>query len=271
MVTFLIIGNWLLPLFYLALLIDYGATFFLRVKTKVRNPWLLPVLCFHALFVVLRAIHLGQPPLADVYEILSVLALSTAVVYALVEFAGHDRRTGMFVFLLVFLFQYTSSCALAHSIANGQMASGDGQSNWARLHIVPALVAYTAFAIAAVYGLLHLLSGRDIKHHHFGVLFDRIPSLDLLGRMTWYALLSGFVFMTITMLSGPILSSHLHEGAANPKVASKIIIGSIAWLIYAVAVLGKFFRKWPPSRISRLAVAGFVVIMVLLIVSGILS
>ena len=177
----------------------------------------------------------------------------------------------MFVFLLVFLFQYTSSCALAHSIANGQMASGDGQSNWARLHIVPALVAYTAFAIAAVYGLLHLLSGRDIKQHHFGVLFDRIPSLDLLGRMTWYALLSGFVFMTITMLSGPILSSHLHEGAANPKVASKIIIGSIAWLIYAVAVLGKFFRKWPPSRISRLAVAGFVVIMVLLIVSGILS
>ena len=275
MASLLVVLNWLLPLFYLAVLIDYGATFFLRTKVSARNRWLAPLLGVHTGFLVLRAIRLGQPPLINVYEILSVLALSTAIVYAVVEFAGRDRRTGVFVFLLVFLFQYTSSSFLAQGIAVGQVAGGEGQSGWARLHIVPALVAYTAFAIAAVYGLLHILAQRNLKLHHFGLLFDRLPSLDLLGRMTWYALLSGFVFITLTMVTGPILFSHpgaVGQGdVAGAKVTAKIVIGSVAWVIYVVAVLGKLLRKWPAAWISKVAVTGFVVIMILFIVSGVLS
>ena len=84
--------NWLLPLFYLALLIDYGATFFLRTKSQSRNVWLIPMLCVHGLFLVLWSIRLGQPPLANVYEVLSVLALLTTAVYAVVEFSSRDPR-----------------------------------------------------------------------------------------------------------------------------------------------------------------------------------
>ncbi len=264
MSSLLTIVNWLLPLLYAVLLIDYGACFFLRLKAQSRNIWLVPVLGLHALFLVLQAIQLGHPPLNNVYEILSVLALSTGAVYAVVEFASRDRRTGMFVFALVFLFQYTSS------IFPGQSSTQAG--GWARLHIVPALVAYTAFAIAAVYGLLHLLTERNLKKHRFGVLFDRLPPLDLLGRMTWHALLGGFVFITITMITGASFSYWGGtEQVTEAKVLVKIIIGSIAWVIYVVAVLGKLLGKWPSRRISSIALAGFAVIMILLIVSGILS
>ena len=276
MSSLLIIVNWLLPLLYLALLVDYGATFFLRTKTQARNPWLIPVLGVHAFFLILRSIQLGQPPLADMYEILSLLALLTTAVYAVVEFSSRDRRTGMFVFLLVFLFQYTSSSFLVSTIMAEGAAEVDMQSaGWGRLHIVPALVAYMAFAISAVYGLLHLLAERNLRKHRFGVLFDRLPSLDLLGRMTWHALLGGFIFITITMITGPLMVGHGDSGAdvqsLDAKVISKIVIGSIAWLIYAVAIVGKLKVKWPSRRISSVAVAGFVVIMILLIVSGILS
>ena len=264
MSSLLIIVNWLLPLLYAVLLIDYGACFFLRIKAQSRNAWLVPVLGLHGLFLVLRAIHLGQPPLADIYEILSVMALSTGVVYALVEFASRDRRTGVFIFTLVFLFQYTSSSFLGQSSTHS--------AGWARLHTIPALVACTAFAIAAVYGLLNLLAERNLRKHRFGVLFDRLPPLDLLGRMTWHALLGGFIFITITMITGALFS---HWGGAEQvmeaKLLAKIIIGSLAWVIYTVAVVGKLLGKWSSPRISGIAVAGFVVIMILLIVSGILS
>jgi len=261
--SLLITVNWLLPLLYLALLVNYGATFFLRTKAQARNPWLIPVLVIHAFFLILRSVQLGQPPLDDMYEILSVLALLTTAVYTAVEFVSRDRRTGMFVFLLVFLFQYTSSSFLG--------ASSTQSTGWARLHVVPALVAYTAFAIAAVYGLLHILAQRNLKQHHFGMLFDRLPPLDLLGRMTWYALFSGFVFITITIVTGPLLFSHQGTDVPDAKLTAKIVVGSIAWLIYVVAVLGKLLGKWPSRRISSIAVTGFVVIMILLIVSGILS
>ena len=266
MSSLLIIVNWLLPLLYLSLLVDYGATFFLRTKTQSRSPWLVPVLCVHAFFLIVRSVELGRPPLADTYEILSVLALLTTAVYGVVEFVSRDRRTGMFILGLVFLFQYTSSSFL-----------GEGSSEstgWVRLHVVPALVAYTAFAIAAVYGLLHLLAQRNLKRHNFGMLFDRLPSLDLLGKMSWYALLSGFIFITITMITGPLMfhgSSETQAQSLDAKVIAKIVIGSISWLIYVVAVLGKFLGKWPSRRISSIAVTGFAVIMILLIVSGFLS
>ena len=245
----LVIVNWLVPLLYLALLVDYGATFFLRTKTQARNFWLIPVLGVHAFFLISRSVRLGQPPLADAYEILSVLALLTTTVYAAVEFASRDRRTGMFVFLLVFLFQYTSSSFLS--------GSSTESTGWARLHVVLALVVYTAFAIAAVYGLLHILAQRNLKQHNFRMLFDRLPSLDLLGKMTWYALLGGFIFITITLITGPLLFGHessgTHTQSLGAKVIAKIVIGSIPWLIYVVAILGKILGKWPSRRISSIA------------------
>ena len=103
------------------------------------------------------------------------------------------------------------------------------------------------------------------------MLFDRLPSLDLLGKMTWYALLSGFVFMTITVITGPVLFRHYGIEVPDAKVTVKIVIGSISWIIYVVAVLGKLLGKWPSRRISSIAVIGFAVIMMLLVVSGFLS
>lgn len=273
--SLLTVINWLLPLLYLALLVGYGAAFFLRTKAHARNPWLPPVIAVHILFLVLRAIRLGYPPLVTSHEVLSVLALSTAVVYSVVEFAGRDRRTGMFVFLLVFLFQYTSSVFLMHTVGAPAAPQSGAQFSWASLHVVPAVMAYVGVTIAAVYGLLHLMARRGLKQHSFGVLFGRLPSLDLLGKMSWYALVFGFVFMTVTIATSPIILREV--GAAgqtsiwDPKVSTKIVTGSAAWLIYMVAVLGRLVAKWPVSKVCWFAVNGFLVVAILLTVSVILS
>jgi len=273
MMTIVVVANWLLPLLYLGLLIEYGGTFFLRTKAQVRNRWLVAVIAFHVAFLVVRGVVLTRVPMVSVEEILSLLALSTAAVYCVAEFAGGDRRTGMFVLLLVFLFQYTSSAFLPNAAPSP--GGADAQSGWARLHIVPAVLAYTALAFAAVYGLLHLVAQRNLKQHHFGLLFDRLPPLELLGKMTWHALIVGFVLMTVCMVTGPVVFSRLGgaqgAGEMDPKVASKIVIGTIAWVICSVAVLGRWIGKWSDKRVSGIAVAGFLVIMTLLIFSAVLS
>ena len=264
------IGSGVLPLLYLALLIDYGATFFLRTRTHTRSPWLLAVIVVHAALLALRAVQVGHPPVSATPEILSLLALATAAVYAWVEFVHRDRRTGVFVLLLAFLFQYTSSILLAGHVAAATEAAAPAA--WSRLHVLPALVAYTALAFAGIYGILYLLAQRSLRLHQFGVFFDRLPPLDLLGPMTWHALLTGFVFMTIAILSAPLMMHGGSEaGGITAKVASKIITGSAAWLVYATAVLGRWLGKWPASRVAAIAVVGFVVVMVLLAASGLLS
>ena len=262
------IGSGVLPLLYLALLIDYGATFFLRTRTHIRTPWLPGVIAVHAALLALRAVAVGHPPVSATPEILSLLALATAAVYAWVEFVHRDRRTGVFVLLLAFLFQYTSSILLAgHVAATAETAA---PAAWSRLHVLPALVAYTALAVAGIYGILYLLAQRSLRLHRFGVFFDRLPPLDLLGPMTWHAMLTGFIFMTIAIVSAPLMMHGGSEGI-TAKVASKIVTGSVAWLVYATAVLGRWLGQWPASRLAAIAVVGFLVVMALLVASGLLS
>ena len=271
MTPLLTVLNWLLPLAYLALLISYGVSFFLRTRPDERNLWLPAAIAVHALFLVLLTVRLGHPPLDNNYHILTFLALATAVAYCVVEFAVGDRRTGMFVLLPVFLFQYTSSVFLSGTFG-APPAAGTGEGvNWVRLHILPAIMAYTGFTLAAVYGMLHLNARRNLKEHRIGAIFERLPSLDLLGRMSWYALVFGFAFITLAVVSGVILFGHSGAGALSTKVGVKILVGGAAWLIYGAAVLGKLAGKWPAGRISRIAAYGFLVIMVLLVGSILLS
>jgi ABC-type uncharacterized transport system permease subunit len=271
MATTLLIGNWLLPILYMALLIDYGSTFFLRTRADRRTPHLVIVLMLHGAWLILHAIHINRPPLGNAQEVLSVVAWAMAAVYAIIELLGRDRRTGVFVLFLAFVFQYTASMFMAAGAEPPPTEPAGGL--WPRLHAVPALVSYTALAFAAIYGLLYLAAQRDLKARRFGVFFDRLPPLELLGRMMWHALLVGFAFMTATILTGALMAASGTEGVATPtnaKVIMKIVAGCTAWAIFAVAILGRWIGRWHAGRVSVIAVAGYAVVVALLIASAIL-
>ncbi len=270
----LTVANWLVPLIYLAMVFDYGATFLLHRRTHVRNMWVLVPIVFHTAFLVLRGVQLGSPPLGSAVEILSVIALSSTIVYWVMELISRDRRAGFFIFLLIFMFQYTSSVFTAANM--GQPPGGAAiRQGWGHAHVIPATLSYTALAFAAVYGLLHLMGRRDLKRRRFGLLFDRLPPLDLLGSLSWYSLLVGFAFVTLSIITGVVVFGQTGDIAQSEilahKVALKIITGSFAWLICAVTILGKCFFKWSASRVSSVAISAFLVILVLLVASIFLS
>lgn len=272
MPTSLSLANWLLPLVHLALVIDYGATFFLRIRAHVRSPWVPAVAVIHACFLVLWSAHVGHLPSTG-YGVLSLVALSCTVVYAVTELVTRDRRTGVFVFLVVFLLQYTSS-VFFQTVGRAE-TSAEAVHVWGRIHIIAATFAYTALALAALYGALHLLGRRNLRLHHFGLLFDRMPPLELLGRSSRYALLAGFVLMTVSVASGSIFwgqAHRVHPGAAmDSKVLFKIIGGSLTWAICGIAVAGRLLGKWSDSRLSYIAAGGFLAVAAFFVTSLILS
>lgn len=276
-VALLAIASWLLPLLYLGLVIDYGAAFFLRTRMHSRSPWIPVVAIFHGVFLIFRGIHLNHPPLTSGYEILSLVALSCTVVYYAGELVSKDRRSGLFVFLAVFLLQYTSSVFSQGAIAGGgEIEAGtEAAYAWHRTHVAAATFAYTALAFAALHGTLYLIGRRNLKQHRFGLLLDRLPPLELLGKSSRYALLAGFVFMTVSVVSGSIFFSQAqsaHPGAAMElKVVLKIVTGSAAWLICGTAVAGSLIGKWSDARLSYIATGGFLAIVVLFVASLALS
>ncbi len=268
--TLLIVAQWVLPLLYLVLVIDYGATFFLRIRTHVRNRWVLAVILFHLTFLVLRGTYLGYPPLFSVCEILTFVALSITVVYYIVELVERDRRSGVFIFLVAFLSQYASSVFLVYGGTEPV-----GREGWHHAHSIAAIFAYTALALAATYGVLHLIGRWNLRQHHFGVLFDRLPSLELLGRASRCGMIGGLVFTTIGIATGVLVFGQAdpttHAEMLDAKVIVVIVMGIVTWLVCLIAIIGKILGKWSDSRISLIAVFGFMAALILLAASIVLS
>ena len=263
MADLLIVMNWLLPLLYLALLIEYGAAFFLRAPRR-GGRWRLPAVWgLHAAFLLLLGAFARRPIPANNYEVLSVVAASMTAVYWVVEYASGEWRTGGFVLLAAFLMQYTASVFLPGADLTSGVAGSTGRP--AGFHVIPSILAYAALTIAAIYGLLHLIARRNLKRRRFGVLFDRLPSLDLLGTMNWHALLTGFVFMTLAMASGAAMylgGGHSSPGGPDAKIWTKILAGAAA---------GKWLGRWAPERVSLISVVGFLFVAAILVASMILS
>ncbi|MHC4985492.1 MAG: hypothetical protein ACYTFO_04975 [Planctomycetota bacterium] len=262
----LTVAEWVLPLLYLVLVIDYGVTFFQRVRAHTHNLWIPVIIILHAAFLTARGIHFNRPPLFNGYEVLSVISLSTTIVYYIVERVSRDRRTGVFVFLVVFLLQYTSSVFLTE--ANVASSGGGARLGWLSAHTIAATLAYTAMALAGVHGALHLIGRRNLKRHNVGLLFDRLPPLQSLGRVSWYAIVGGLVFMTIAVATGSRMRG---GGSMSPKIVVKIVMGSVTWVVCATAVLGKGLGKWSDSRIAWIATGGFLAVAGLFIASLALS
>ena len=271
----LVTVNWVLPLAYLALLIDYGATFILRTRARGPIRWLACVAVAHGVYLALVGAEYGWQVVDGAYMVPSVLALLMAVVYLIIEVATNDRRTGAFVLCFAFLAQYTSSMFFQRVGAALAEGGGAAVSQWQQAHVIPAALAYTSLALAGVYGLLHVLAGRSLKRRSVGIFFDRLPPLDTLARMTWWALVAGFVFLTVTIVVTPLLLAG-GAGAAGgqgleAKILVKIGVGVLAWAVYAAAVIGKLVGKWSPQRVSVVAIVGLLVVVVLLVASALLT
>ena len=266
----LTVGEWLLPLLYLALVIDYGVTFFQRVRAHGHNLWIPVIILLHAAFLTLRGVHYDRPPLFTGYEVLSVIALATTIVYYVVERVSGDRRTGVFVFLVVFGLQYTSSMFLTEAhVAPADDATRQG---WLSAHTLAATLAYTALALAGVHGALHLIGRRNLKRHNVGLLFDRLPPLESLGRVCWCAIVGGLVFMTVAVGTGALVFGAEAGGESmNAKIIAKIVMGSVTWVVCAAAVLGKLLAKWSDSRVAWVATGGLLTVAALFIASLALS
>ena len=65
------------------------------------------------------------------------------------------------------------------------------------IHMICSFLSYGAFLIAFLSGSLFLIQERQLKRKTIGVLFHRLPSLDVLDRVNFLAIGIGFALLSI--------------------------------------------------------------------------
>ncbi len=156
----------LLPLLYFVTIWAYARAFFSSIKSAehVRTPMLVTTLLVHALYITLRTAEFHHPPITSVFEILSLIAFTVALVYSYIELRLKIKATGYFILILPFFFQLASSILIKEVTEVPSIL----QSNLLGLHVSSALLGYAAITISAVYGFLYLMLYHDIKSSRFG-------------------------------------------------------------------------------------------------------
>lgn len=254
--------NTLLPILYLALVYLYGLYFF-------RTPrWILPHMAnllkltvgVHLLEVVLRGFYFQHFPLADVFEVLTVLALAITLIYTYVEYRIKIKTTGFFILIVSFLLQLISSAFIDFAHAIPEVL----KSVMFVFHTSAVLVSYAALFVAALYSLMYLLLFYKIKNAQFGIIYGRLPSLEELSEMNIRAVILGFLGLSAAIFLGIMWRKTAYPD--SPHFDPKVIISYLVWVIYGLVIYGNKIRKWAGKQLAYLSVSGFLLILFSMIV-----
>lgn len=207
---------------------------------------------FQTAFLSLRGREVGRCPLTNLFEVFIFLAWCVALIYMLVGPAYRLSLMGAFTAPLVVLLQGFALIApidVRHPIRREP-------NSWLEFHASMSLLAYGAFALACIAGVMYLVQERQLKTRQLHSIFYQLPPLtDLFAaitRLLWW----GFALYTLGLVSG------FFVGQPLPRVQVLCAFG--VWLLYAAILNGRHLRWFAPRRVAALCIGGFAAAMTLL-------
>jgi len=194
------------------------------------RPVLLITVALHAGWLTLIGVRQGGLPLVGPGQAMSVMVLSTVLIYLIVEWRSHRRILGVFVLTLAAAFQLIASVLVPDAVAIPPLL----RSARLPLHALPAVLGYAGLSLGAVFALLLLLLRSRIKNRRIGLLYRRLPPLRALDTMSFHATAMGFALLTLGIVTGYVWAAQAWDSLmpTDPKVLGMTVV----WLFYAVYV-----------------------------------
>ncbi len=259
--------NVLLPLLYLTSFTVYLYDFFKEQKAvgNVNRIILFITIIVHVSYLLALTVEYDHPPITTKFEIFSIIACSIAFSYFILELLTDIRGTGAFIILFSVVFQVISSIFIGPNYKVPEVL----RNRLLGLHVISALLGYSGIIISAVYGVLFWLLYRNLKENKFGLIFNRLPSLEILEKLSFYAAVIGFILLTLAIVIGIIWLPKAFPDFSyfDPKLTGTLFV----WLVYGVGITSKWIANLYGKKFIIFSLIGFVVAIASLIVTNSLA
>jgi ABC-type uncharacterized transport system permease subunit len=220
-------------------------------------------LVLHLAALTVRGFALNRLPMGGPLEFANALGVAMLLTYLVIETRLKAKNTGFLItgmaFILVFLGNALSTTA--------PRASAFLQDPGYAGHAVLVLFAYTALSLSFLFAILYLILNRQLMRHQFGLLFQRLPSLDILERMSVGAVELGVPLLFLSLCLGHLWMYDLAD-RVDPEMAAmlspydpKILISWGIFLAYTIGLAGYRFLGWRGRRMNVLAVIAYIVVV----------
>ncbi|HPI36617.1 MAG TPA: cytochrome c biogenesis protein CcsA [Ignavibacteriaceae bacterium] len=259
--------NLLMPLLYLAAFGIYLYDF-IKSRRRLHNSKrliLFLTLILHCFYLLIRTFAFDHPPITNVFEIFTVLAFGIGFSYFVLELATDIRGTGPFIIIISFIFQLISSIFIKDLIEVKDVL----RSNLLGVHVLHALIGYAGITISGVYGFLYLMLYKEIKSNKFGLIFERLPNLEILEKLSFYSAVIGFLSLSIAIIIGVIWLPQAFPDFSY--LDPKLVASSLIWIMYGVGIFAKLTKKWVGKKVVMFSIFGFIIAIISTILTNFLA
>lgn len=135
------------------------------------------------------------------------------------------------------------------------------RSRWLPVHVTLNFVAYAAFTLAFVIGLLYLGQEWQLKRKRYTFFYNLLPPLDRLEVMADTLIRCGFPALTLGLLAGSLYARMVWGFFWDWRIP-KLTWSFVLWLIYAGYFLVRRFGGWRGRRAVLWTVVGFLALVV---------
>ena len=226
-----------------------------REDNRTNYLLLLAGFVFHTTAMFKRGFSLERCPINNLYEATIFIAWTIVASYLLIGTWSRLRFLGAFASPLLFaigIFALMPQLDLpaAHPTVTG---------GWSSLHKALILLAYGAFGLSSVAGLMYLTQEHDLKFHKLRAVLSMLPPIQRLELVTARLLLAGFVLLSAGLVVSVIYLRQTHRVYFMND--AEMIYSAFVWLLYLVLLVLHWRFAQRGRRFAWGAIGGFAFVM----------
>lgn len=225
-------------------------------RTHKACPLRMACLAVGFLAVALHAsLFLGDGTLRPSFSFLSALSLVSLCINAILLFTALLRPVEK---LAVITFPLAALFVLLHmSMPDGSKGLND--RSWEMsAHIASSLIAYSLLNIAALQALFVAIQDHYLRNHRTdNALMRSLPSLQAMESLMFQLIAAGLLFLTLSLISGFLFLDDMFA----QHLAHKTVLSLLAWLVFAILLVGRQRYGWRGQTAIRWTLGGFMALM----------
>jgi len=217
----------------------------------------------HVVAEVTRGLAVHRAPWGDMYEFMTALTCVAAIFFGYIVVRYRAWPLGVFVM---------GAVVLALGLAETLIYTPAGplvpalQSYWLSIHVTAMTLATGIFFVAAVLGILYLVTERYRKRVAAGKiepgngLIERIPSAAQLDKLTYRTVVFGFPIWTFGVMAGAIWADQAwgRYWGWDPVETWAFV----TWVIYAAYLHARATAGWRGARAHYIQLLAFATLMI---------
>ena len=211
---------------------------------------------FHTLAMFKRGFSLARCPIHNLYEATTFVAWT--IVAACLVIASWPRLRFLSAFTAPVLFAigiFALMPQLDPPYGDRPMFTG----GWISLHAALTLLSYGAFGLASVAALMYLNQDHDLKFRKLRAVSSLMPPIQRLEVVIGRLLLSGFILLTLGLLSGAIAIER--PAGVSYGSDSKVLWSGGVWLLYLALIILRWGYAHRGRRFALSALGGFAFVL----------